>query len=212
MFFRIEAFKPPWTSVQFWFVGVLPKTKSEDSSAICPEIKEQVTTRLHELKQEQTVVIEKRKAAIKEKLTTMQCEHKEKRQALSALHETRSLAETKARQERFNTGIRGAFDRMSGKHKNTRNQNEQDAYSSLLRDRTEKDSLIFKHLEERRALHVRTQRLENLRKNRVNDLTADIKTYRDKGRDIRQELLERYRGRSNHPPPKPRDRWLDFDR
>jgi hypothetical protein len=174
------------------------------------QIKEQVTARLHELKHEQTEAIAARKAAIKEKLSTMQSEHKAKRQELTAHHELRWQAETKIRKERFNTGIRGAFDRISGKHKNTRKQNEREAYTNLLRDRTEKDSLIFKHLDERRALHTRAQRLDNLRKGRVKDLSADIKTYQDKGRDIRQDLLERYRGRSNHPPPRPQDKWRDF--
>ena len=69
--------------------------------------------------------------------------------------EERRIKETQARQERFRTGIAGLWDRLRGEHRRLREENEKDAYDALLRDRREKDELIFTQLEQRRALQER---------------------------------------------------------
>lgn len=66
--------------------------------------------------------------------------------------EQRRIRETQERQERFRTGIAGLWDRLRGEHRRLREENEKEAYDALLRDRREKDELIFAQLEQRRAL------------------------------------------------------------
>jgi len=74
------------------------------------------------------------------------------RQALFDGIEERRIKETQARQERFRTGLAGFWDKLRGEHRRLREENEKDAYDSLLRDRRQKDDLIFAQLEARRAL------------------------------------------------------------
>lgn len=69
--------------------------------------------------------------------------------------EERRIRETQARQERYRTGLAGFWDKLRGEHRRLREENEKDAYDSLLRDRHEKDELIFSQLEARRALQDR---------------------------------------------------------
>lgn len=69
--------------------------------------------------------------------------------------EDRRIRETQARQERLRTGIAGLWDRLRGEHRRLRDENEKDAYNALLRDRREKDELIFSQLEQRRTLQER---------------------------------------------------------
>lgn len=77
------------------------------------------------------------------------------RQALFEGIEERQIRETQVRQERFRTGIAGLWDRLRGEHRRLREENEKDAYDALLRDRREKDELIFAQLEARWELQER---------------------------------------------------------
>ena len=77
------------------------------------------------------------------------------RQKLFEGIEDRRIKETQARQERFRTGIAGLWDRLRGEHRRLREENEKEAYDALLRDRREKDELIFSQLEARRDLQDR---------------------------------------------------------
>lgn len=69
--------------------------------------------------------------------------------------EERRIRETQTRQERFRTGLAGLWDRLRGEHRRLREENEKEAYDALLRDRREKDELIFNQLEARRELQER---------------------------------------------------------
>ena len=95
------------------------------------------------------------------------------RQALFDGIEDRRIKETQARQERFRTGLAGFWDKLRGEHRRLREENEKDAYDALLRDRREKDDLIFAQLEARRALADRhkqdVERLEEQRRSLAED-------------------------------------------
>ena len=85
------------------------------------------------------------------------------RQTLFDGIEERRIRDTQARQERFRTGIAGLWDRLRGEHRRLREENEKEAYDALLRDRREKDELIFAQLEARRELQERhRQEVERL--------------------------------------------------
>ena len=66
----------------------------------------------------------------------------------------RRLEEAKARQARFRRGLKGLWDRMRGEHRRIRLLNEQEVKDASIRDRAEKDELIFSQLSERRQLDV----------------------------------------------------------
>lgn len=73
----------------------------------------------------------------------------------------------------FNTGFRGLFDRLTGKRHKIEERNRQDAWNVEMRQQQERDSLIFQRLETRRALKLRTKRLETLKSYRLNELEHD---------------------------------------
>lgn len=95
------------------------------------------------------------------------------RQALFDGIEERRIRDTQARQERFRTGLAGFWDKLRGEHRRLREENEKDAYDSLLRDRRQKDDLVFSQLKERRALADRhkqdMERLHDQRRGLADD-------------------------------------------
>lgn len=106
-------------------------------------------------------------------------EQRAEREALSTHHERRLQAETQARQLRFNSGIRGLVDRLSGRRRQIQERNQHEAYEGLLRDRREKDELIFRHLHQRRDLQMGVDKLKTATAERTRELDQDIAAYRD---------------------------------
>ncbi|WP_273241725.1 relaxase/mobilization nuclease domain-containing protein [Hyphomonas atlantica corrig.] len=76
--------------------------------------------------------------------------HRGERKSLLERQEARSSAELKVRQDRFNKGLRGLFDRITGAYSRTKKQNELEAYSAIKRDQKERDELVHRHLAEKR--------------------------------------------------------------
>ena len=74
------------------------------------------------------------------------------RQNLQTIQEQRGIAEAKARQARFRTGIKGLWDRLRGQHARIAKENEREAEAAQIRDRQERDALIFRHQVERRRI------------------------------------------------------------
>ena len=92
----------------------------------------------------------------------------------------RSQAEIEIRQERFNKGLRGLFDRITGAYGKTKRQNELEAYDALMRDQTERDKLVYRQLDEKRD-HLKRQRDILQKAQRLGrDLKNDLKNLRDK--------------------------------
>lgn len=60
--------------------------------------------------------------------------------------------EARIRQTRFGTGLRGLWDRVTGKHTRIRKQNELETYQAAVRDRREKDDLIFNQSRQRQSV------------------------------------------------------------
>lgn len=78
--------------------------------------------------------------------------HTRERRMLTEKQTQRSALELEQRQERFATGIRGTWQRFSGKHAQIKRQNEREAYQALVRDQEQKDALIFDQLTQRQHL------------------------------------------------------------
>ena len=74
----------------------------------------------------------------------------------------RAEAEQAERQSLYRTGIKGLVDRFTGRHARLKSINEQSFYLSLKRDQSERDGLIFSHIEARERLaDVQADVMEN---------------------------------------------------
>jgi hypothetical protein len=108
----------------------------------------------------------------KERLTS---QHRTERRKLNEGQKHRWAAETKIRNDRLNKGVRGLFDRLSGKANTTRKQNEAEAFAAFMRDKAQKQALIEAQMRERKALQ------------------KQLKALRDKQRDQRQHVASTIR-------------------
>ncbi|HNP52519.1 MAG TPA: hypothetical protein PKJ85_12105 [Nitrosomonas nitrosa] len=72
----------------------------------------------------------------------MKTRHREERHDLADTQKQRWQQESADRQARLNKGIRGLWDRLTGQHSRTKNQNEREAWQALLRDRQQRESLV----------------------------------------------------------------------
>ena len=109
--------------------------------------------------------------------------------------------EVKARQERFNKGLRGLLDRVTGRRRQIKQHNEREALHAQARDREEKDRLIFRHLEQRRRLQARMARLRALQTQRAQTLSGDMEQYRDIRQGMREKAdFQRSRNRRDYGP------------
>ncbi len=79
-------------------------------------------------------------------------QQRQARRNLKERIEQRRIEETRIRQSHFRTGLKGLWDFLRGEHKRICLQNEQEAKAANARDRKELDTLIFRQLEQRRAL------------------------------------------------------------
>ncbi|MCP4934703.1 MAG: relaxase/mobilization nuclease domain-containing protein [bacterium] len=78
--------------------------------------------------------------------------HTQMRDRLNQDHEQRRFVEAQERQARFTRGLTGLWHRISGKHREIRQQNEMEALQSFREMQAEKDDLILRQLDERQPL------------------------------------------------------------
>lgn len=98
------------------------------------------------------------------------------RKALSNKLEQRQSVECAERQNRYRTGFMGFWDRLSGTHNQIKKQNEQEAHKATIRDRTEKDVLITRHLEQRKRLNAIRVQERNEYQTQKQELKKDVQT------------------------------------
>lgn len=138
-----------------------------------------MASHLEALKQTQTEKLHARAALLKRQKNDLTAQHKEERRILDEKQAAQQILETKQRQARFNTGLRGFWDRITGRSKQIRKQNERETYLAQQNDRREKDALIFKQLEQGRRLQARMERLQEFGGTREIEISRDIEQYRD---------------------------------
>lgn len=114
--------------------------------------------------------------AEKQKLTE---KHRAEREKLQAHHEKRCVAETQTRAQRFSTGLRGIWERITGKYQETRRQNEREAHACRTRDQEQRQALIDRQLAERRILQGRMLRVRAEHQAAVQEIKRDAAHYRE---------------------------------
>ncbi|MBU2241235.1 MAG: relaxase, partial [Alphaproteobacteria bacterium] len=127
-------------------------------------------------------------------------QHREERRKLAEGQKSRWRDETKARNDRLNTGLRGLFDRFSGKAKSTRQTNEAEALAAFKRDQAQKQALIEAQMRERKALQKRMIQLRDKQKQERSLLARDIAASLNRTSRFQAEIEQRTQTR-NRPRP-----------
>ncbi len=164
---------------------------------------------LARLQKEQEAALASRLGDFRGQRDALVRQQRAEREALAMGHARRQDSEMQARQTRFNTGLRGFIDRLSGRRKQIQEQNQAEAYEGLVRDRREKDELIFRHLDQRRDLQQRAAKLRAVTAERTQELSQDITAYRELNQGHRERLDRLRAGRPSNNRQGPE---RDFER
>lgn len=151
------------------------------------ETKTNIDQRLIDRMQSFTAEIRKhshtRMEPLLEQKARMKARHQAERENLADTQKQRWQQESEDRQARLNKGIRGLWDRLTGQHSQVMDQNEREAWQALIRDRRQRDDLIQRQLEERRALQLnirnarqdRNKEIEHLKTMMFSALPSEMK-------------------------------------
>lgn len=125
------------------------------------EFAAEISARLAQLRAQEEQKAEGEKARIEAERLKLVERQREERARQAAAIKARWDQEAAQRQQRFNRGLRGILDRVTGRAARIREQNMADAYAAMQRDRAEKDRLIFQHLGERKEQLERRRALDS---------------------------------------------------
>ncbi|NKB56752.1 MAG: relaxase [Alphaproteobacteria bacterium] len=127
------------------------------------------------------------------------------RETLRQNTEQRRLLENQERQARFRSGLKGLWDRLNGERKRIAEQNQREAQASLRRNRTERDRLIFRQLEERRSLSKSQVREHETLAQQKQEIHSNAQVYKDMQTPPREERRQRFKEqRRTKDTPRPR--------
>lgn len=140
--------------------------------------------KVHDLREDIRRKHETERAAFQTRKTELVQRQKSERAALAKTQKARQVKEHQLRQSRFRKGLAGLWDRLRGEHRRMQKLNEQELATCKTRDRTERDALIFDHLDQRRTLVAQRAIERNQDRSALQDLRADRKTYEDLYRTV----------------------------
>jgi len=134
---------------------------------------------------------------------TMTEQHRAERHRLDQKQQQRWQAETRARQARFDQGLRGLWHEITGRHARICEENERSAWASLQRDRRQRDDLIAGQLRDRQVLQQEIKAVRQCYAGMLKDLRQDRRQVRALTRQTemtpkspaRHEQLEALRSR-----------------
>jgi hypothetical protein len=123
--------------------------------------------------------LQKNKASFEFRKNELIQRQRHQREQLDKSQQARKEQEIKIRTQRFSSGMRGVWDRVTGKHARIQRQNEIETLQSFQRDRVEKEKLIFSHIDDRHVLHQQIKQMRNLHAEQIAELNRDIAGYED---------------------------------
>lgn len=170
---------------------ILPSV-DETRSTIRSKVTDQMRGYIRDIKDRQNCDFD----PLRDQLRDMKNAHRVERQKLKAGQEKRWTEETKLRSDRLNKGMRGLFDRLTGKAKSIRQQNELDARKAAKRDQQQRDFMVLEQMKERRALQ---REFQNLRRKHQKERTL-----------IAQKIRTSIKTLQKSPPSRSRDRGPDL--
>jgi hypothetical protein len=104
----------------------------------------------------------------------MTAAHRKDRAAQKAWQEQRWEREENARAARLRKGLKGVWDKLTGKYWTYRKANEKEAWQALLRDRAERQALIERQMDQRQALQERFDALRDRHEQERQALMRDL--------------------------------------
>jgi hypothetical protein len=117
----------------------------------------------------------------------LRAQHHNERTQLQEKQQARWRAETESRAQRLRTGLAGLWDKLSGKAKVIRQQNEREALGSLTRDRQQRDRLAIAQMQDHAALQ---ERILKLRRRHI-----------DEHRTLNRDLIKALKSRADTNAP-----------
>ena len=163
------------------------------------EFDREIATRLKELRAEE----ERRESALRQQREAerraLVLRQRQERAAQATALQERQDRETAQRQARYNRGLRGLLDRVTGRHAQIRVQNIRETEDAHRRDRAERDTMAFRQLAQRRALDRRGRETLRPIHERQRELDVDIKRHEPPRREIKPEFAGV--SKAGHDPP-----------
>jgi len=151
------------------------------------DTKEQLASQISALFQTYLEELDKsHKKALRPMLRTkraMTRAHRADRAAQKAYQEKRWQDEENKRAARLRKGLKGVWDKLTGKYWQYRKGNEQEAWQAHIRDRDERQTLIERHLDQRQALQKQLDALRAEHEQERQDLLRDLSRMSDMTHD-----------------------------
>lgn len=132
---------------------------------------------------------------LREQVDAMTKVHRAERQTLKDGQERRWAQESKTRSDRLNKGVRGLFDRLSGKAKATQKINEREAVRAAKRDQKQRDFMVVEQMKERQRLQREIEKLRLKQKEERKTFAQKVRHALSRGPMHRPS---RTRSKSNH--------------
>ena len=187
---------PKWTNLKT--KEVKAKLGDRETLPSLEEAKQNIANTLaptvDRLAQEQKIKLEALEKEKEAKAKALADKHVIQRSLQKSLQEQRAAKEEQIRNERFNKGLHGLLDRVTGEHSRTKTQNKVEAFEAAKRDQTQRDELILRRLQNQRELAKRHEQAKAKPQAIRDQLRTDL------------ERLEALRNRNREPKNDGRDR------
>ncbi|WP_300029337.1 relaxase [uncultured Roseobacter sp.] len=116
-----------------------------------------------------------------QKKARLKAQQQADRKQVREQQEQRRKADAKERHARFRRGLNGLWDRLRGAHNRIRQENEREAWQAHLRDQSQMDDLVFRHLEDRR----RVKRQHDIERSLLEGQRSELAKDRDRFDELR---------------------------
>ena len=144
--------------------------------------------RLDELAQQQAKIVCARLGELETQRMRIVKKQQQARSELKSSQKQRWVLELNERQRRYSRGLRGLLERFTGKHKEIKKLNERESLAAMIRDREERDALVFSQLDERQRLQARIERLNRFNNDRSQKIALDGHAYKQVQRGEREKI------------------------
>lgn len=125
--------------------------------------------------------------------------HRSERQKLDGAQKQRWDAEALERSQRLNKGLRGLWDRLTGRHADTQRRNVAEAADALRRDREQRQTLIEGQFADRRRLQTEIAAERNRHAALLRELRTDRAPYQIKADRSERPEIPRSRPQVQRP-------------
>jgi hypothetical protein len=182
---------PKWAGVKT--KAVTAKLGDRESLPSLDEAKETIANTLaptvDRLAQEQKAKLEALEKEKEAKAKALAEKHAQQRALQKTLQEQRAAKEEQDRNARFNKGLHGLLDRVTGEHSRTQTKNKVEAFQAAKRDEQQRDELIMRRLQKQRDLATAHEQARAKPQAMRDQLRTDL------------ERLEALRNRNRTPEP-----------